>query len=194
LAIPLFEKKIQYDELYKVTLQQNLDNYGNWIKNEAQKNTVSQHIEFNNNNDFPLTTGSFYIRKNKEQLRFLGQGKLDYTAVNEIAKPKISLSADIRVKEESKEISRKEIRKPNEHSYYLITMTGEIEITNFKSKNITIEVDKAIIGTLKKSSSEWKHTSAVSINNNPKNHVTWKLEVPAGKTVTIEYEYTYSTK
>jgi|TARA_B110000977_G_scaffold75355_1_gene101696 hypothetical protein len=81
IVVPIFETKIQYDDVYKVTLQPNLDDYGNFNQQKDQLNYVYHHIEFKNDTGFPFTTGSIFFRKKQQSaIKFLAQAELKYTA------------------------------------------------------------------------------------------------------------------
>ncbi|MDC1285112.1 DUF4139 domain-containing protein, partial [Flavobacteriaceae bacterium] len=192
IVVPIFETKIQYDDVYKVTLQPNLDDYGNFNKQNDQINYVSHHIEFKNDTGFPFTTGSIFFRKKQQNaLKFLAQAELKYTAATAKADPKMTTSADVRVLEKEKEISRKELRDQHNSLYYQIKVESTIEVFNFKPESIAMKIDKLVGGTLDKSSKKWDFKSEITQDSNPQNKVTWKFDAPAGKRTMIVYSYQY---
>ncbi len=195
IAVPIFETKIKYEDLYKVRLQSNLDRHGKWNQQDQQKNLVAHHIGFKNETGFPFTTGSIlYRKKEHNKLNFLAQGELKYTAAAGKTKPKMTVSADVRVIEKDKETSRKEMHDQYNRSYYLINVESTIEITNYKPEPIAVEINKLVAGTLKKSTINWNTQTEIAQDNNPQNEVTWKLNATAGKTTTIVYSYQYFSK
>lgn len=103
----------------------------------------------------------------------------------------MTTSADVRVLEKDKEISRKEIRDQHNRLYYQIKVECTIEVFNFKPEAIAMKIDKLVGGTLGKSSKKWDFKSEITQDSNPQNKVTWKFDAPAGKRTTIIYSYQY---
>ena len=195
LAVPIFETKVTYKDLYKVELQNNLDGNGRWKQEKNHKNVVSHHIEFKNETGFPFTTGSLFFRKNDQQkLQFLAQDQLDYVAAGGKASPKMTLSADVLVTEKDKETRRDVVKDEYNRDQYLIRVESTIEITNYKPESIEIEIDKLVAGTLIKSAVKWEYDTEIVQDINPQNKVRWKLNVPSGKTTTVVYSYQYLTR
>ena len=54
----------------------------------------------------------------------------------------MTTSADVRVLEKDKEISRKEIRDQHNRLYYQIKVECTIEVFNFKPEAIAMKIDK----------------------------------------------------
>ncbi len=195
MAVPIFETKINYKDIYKVTLPNNLDGNGYWMYQESNKNVVMLCIEFKNETGFPFTTGSLFFRKNDgNKLQFLAQDQLNYTAAGGTTSPQMTLSADVTVIEKNTETSREEFRNKHNQLTYLVSVESQIDIINFKPEAIDTEVKKMVAGTLGKSSVKWNYETRITQDNNPQNQVSWKLNVAAGEIASIVYSYQYLTR
>jgi len=186
--VKIFEFEFEFEDVFTVSLKPNADLYQrNSSSSETWENSVWHSIRFANNHTLPLTTGTaFFYKKDRQKLQLVSQNQLNYTPEHELTTVKMSIAPDIWVENKDKEIKREEINYNK-----LLTSEAIIEITNYKSKPIELQIQREITGDLIDSDKEWKvNTGFVQgYFNNKVNYVTWKLTIPAKKTETIKYKY-----
>ncbi len=193
--VPLFETTINYRDIFKVNLPNNLDYNGYWISQERGNNNVLHCIEFINETGFPFTTGSILFRKNNgSELQFLAQNQLNYTPAGASTSPQMTVSTDVTVTEKNTETHREELRNRYNELTYLVSVEGQIDITNYKPEAIDMEINKMVAGKLDKSSIKWTYNTKITQDNNPRNQVSWKLNLAGGKSASIVYNYQYLTR
>ncbi len=193
--VPLFETTINYRDIFKVNLPNNLDINGYWISQKQANNNVFHCIEFKNETGFPFTTGSILFRKNDgAELQFLAQNQLNNTAARASTSPQMTISTDVIVTKKNTETNREELRSRYNELTYLVSVEGQIDITNYKPEAIDMKVNKMVAGKLDKSSVQWTYDTKITQDINPQNQVSWKLNLASGKTTSIVYNYQYLTR
>ncbi len=190
----ILETEVEYEQIYSVELSGNENIYNNYKRNYSNnenktENPVWHSIRFKNNTKMPFTTGTaFIMKKNNNMYKPVSQNYLYYTPTGVMTTVKTTISPDISVVNNEKEISRKE----NAIKYHdLITIEGEIVIENFKNKDVKIEVKKLITGELISSNTKNKSTSQLKTWNsiNKQNDTRWDDKIKSNGKKTITYKY-----
>jgi hypothetical protein len=127
----------------------------------------------------------------------ISQDLLKYTSLKDDVNVKLTEAPDVSVKFSEKEISRevnkKSVKESNNRVRYydLVTVEAEIEIQNFKAKDIRMDTKRSTIGKLLETSEKW--LLAPRLQNydsyNPSTDVCWELDVKSGETKKIIYKY-----
>ena len=75
--------------------------------------------------------------------------------------------------------------------YDLVTIEAEIEIQNYKSKDIRLDAKRAIVGKLLETNEKWKLAPRIKSYDsyNPYTDVCWEMKMKAGETRKVVYKY-----
>ncbi len=193
---PLFETQIDYENIYCVILNPNLENNSYSYRNNeitTRINLVQHSLQFQNQTKQPFTTGSVFITQKTAGVdRIVSQDRLNYTPTGGTTEVKLSLSSDILVKYVEKIIDEKvNFKKINSYNYNLITVEGKIEVKNYKNIAVKVQIKREVIGEMLKTNIDWKTTKKIDMYNvlNNRNDVEWKVDLEAGKSKEITYTY-----
>ena len=124
--------------------------------------------------------------------KILGQDLISYTPLNSETNLKITKATDIKVDAKESEIDRKQDAKRfNNYRYDLVTVKGEVNINNYKNKDIELKLTKSVTGEVSKVSNNGKvETSTENLKAINKNSVIkWTLPVKTKDTIKISYIY-----
>lgn len=185
--IPLFTLETTYKHIYTLSVPNYLDDYGR-ISNRGDLN-VFHSIKIKNNGDLPWTTAPAQFISGSS---FTGQSICSYTPAGTENTIKINNAINVSVDDNETETKRvRDADKFNGYTYDLVTLKGEIHITNSQNKSIQMEVTKTITGTTNSvgSDAEVKFLGRGIKKINPTSLLTWQLELkPLEKKVLI-YSY-----
>lgn len=189
----ILEMEFEYEDIYTSFLKPsnyNPNSY-NSQKNNKKRNLVWHTLVFENETEFPLTSGSiFFMKKTSETTNVpISQNKLSYTPSKGEADVKMTIAPDIIILDADKEIKR-EMNIRNTHDD-LVTVEGSINITNHRTNNVKLEVNRIITGDVLESDFAWETVGITTqLNNlNKKFKATWEFELKAGETKNITYTY-----
>lgn len=192
----IFETTIPYKDLYEVNLVKNHNHHYVYqpvdYKDEF-RNKVWHILELKNKSKHAWTTGAaMVVKKDGDVIRPISQDDLNYTPMQGTGKLKLTISPDVSVKDYEKEKERS-VRKKEKDGYYyeVITVSGEINIQNFRSEKIELNIKKTVVGNLLNSNLDWLKSARVNIQIplNKINEVCWEVKLKAGEKKVIEYEY-----
>lgn len=185
MLIHLLETDISYEDLYSVRLSKDFGRNG-----KISNNTVWHSLKFKNESGFPLPTGSIAFVKNQNgQMSPISQNRLGFVPVNLWARVKMTQVPDIVVFSFEEIIDRQE--KTDQIREWII-IQATIEASNFKKKEITVEIEREMKGELLESDSPWtKNYSGVATlsTQNQKNEGIWVLKLKPGEQKKITYSY-----
>jgi hypothetical protein len=117
---------------------------------------VHHKLRIKNESKVPFTTGPALILKDG---RLVAQTMLTYTSVGNEVDVDVTVATDIHAKKWEKQIGREDGAKViNGHKYTRLDMRGFLELTNFKKEKVTVEVTRAVLGTLTKVSDDGEIT------------------------------------
>ena len=117
---------------------------------------------------------------------------LKYTPKGSSGKLKITVSPDIQVSDDEKELDRKQdFRKKDGYYYDLVKIEGEIRVKNYKDKMVALQVSKSITGKILNAGSGGKIKQIPNARDvlNSENLLEWELKINSGETGKITYQY-----
>jgi len=196
----IFSAEIPVEHVYEVILGQNSAAYTTVYSFEQQKLPVIHTIKLTNNSDYVWTSAPAIVVKNeKGKISPISQDLMKYTSKKDNVNVKLTEAPDVAIKFTEKEIARKvndksvkEASNNNRLRYYdVVTVEAEIEIQNYKSKDIRIDTKRAVIGKLGESNEKWKLAPRLQNYDsyNPFTDVCWEMKVKAGEIKKITYKY-----
>ena len=144
---------VKYEDVYYI----NLDQADMDIKGSVQ---VMHAISFKNISEQPLTIGPVTVlcnTKEEKNSKFLVQGLMKFTGINQDANVEITTSMDV-LANFSLNTKETQMDKKNRKDYVMSTtyQTGEVEVINMKDENIKCKVEYTLRGTMMKSEPEFK--------------------------------------
>lgn len=191
--INIFSATVPYQHVYEVTLPNafNIQEGYLYDKTPARKEPyeVWHSIRLENKTAMPWTTGAALTMQNGKAL---GQDILQYAPAKSTTHVKITTSPDIYVTEEERETERKEDQKKKDgYSYDLVTISGEINLNNYKDKDVKLKITRPITGKLREATAEPKSKVNVKSGSaiNPETTLTWEVNLKKGDARKITYTY-----
>lgn len=146
-------------------------------------------LKLTNKSKFPWTTGpAMAMSKNQP----LSQDILTYTPKGADGTVKITVATDIRGKRTEVEKAREpDALKGYGYTFWKITSEGELTLKNFKSREVTVDVKKTLIGEVTSSSDGGSSTkTAEAVRSvNPTSVITWKVPLKPGEEKKLTYTY-----
>lgn len=186
----LLKADIEYEQIYSVDLEENTNIYNRYTYgNTNSENKVWHSIRFKNNTESPFTTGAaFIMRKEGDNYKPVSQNYLYYTPSGVKTTVKTTISPDISVTTNEKEIDRRE-KALKYHD--LITIEAEINVENYKNKDIKLEIKRLVTGEIISSNVECEKISKLKSwdSKNKQNDTRWDIELKANEKKTIKYKY-----
>jgi hypothetical protein len=192
--IPLFTEPVPYEDLYECNIPDTVDEAGQFLFRGDQpdgnrEQEVWHSLRLENTTQAPWTPAAAEaIRENM----IVGQAQMPYTAAGDKATLRISRSADVSVEQEESEVERKQgVRQLYEVYYDLVTVKGEVALTNFKKQAVAVEVKKTLSGEVVSTDPQAKvEKLAAGIQKiNGLRRLTWTIELPPGQTQKATYTY-----
>lgn len=196
--LDIFTAEVPTEHVYEVILSQNSPSYTTAYSFEQQKLPVVHTLKLTNTSDYVWTSAPAMVVKNdKSKISPVSQDLLKYTSLKDNINLKLTEAPDVAIKFTEKEIARKvndkSIKEANNRLRYydIVTVEAEIEIQNYKSKEIRLDTKRAIIGKLLESNEKWKLAPRIKSYDsfNPYTDVCWELKIKAGETRKIVYKY-----
>ncbi len=194
MAFDIFRSECSYQHSYDVQLPQTRSDgsFSSEFKpTESKLPEVWHSVHIKNETKTPWTTAPIFALSKLGNAKPLSQDKLTYTPVGAKAKIKLTIAADIAVKEEEREIERKQV-KFKDGVYDQITVEAKITVNNYKKSSVKINIGRAVMGETIKSDSLWKvekKTGYYYNANNKNNQINWEIDAPAGGEKVITYSY-----
>ena len=218
-VVMLYEAVIPYTDIYTWDippvppreLWNHIDNRQQQQLVNALKGARAMHeLRMKNDSEVPWTTGPAMIFKDGLPL---GQQMVTYTSIGNTLDLPVTIATDLNIKKTETEIERNLNVNINGISYTQIFIKGTLSITNFKDQAVRAFINRNVIGQVTTASDSgkitqksvmddttvsdgpypwygwnwprwWYHVNAIA-------EVAWELEIPAGQTVSVEYEYDY---
>ncbi|MDX2066303.1 MAG: hypothetical protein SFX74_11215 [Fimbriimonadaceae bacterium] len=186
----LFSAKAPYKTLYTCDISDAVTNGVEYRGVSDQPQDVWQTIQFKNTAGQPLTTSVATAYSGDE---IVGQGLMNYTSAGANAEVAVNKSLDIRVEGLEEEVSRERgaLKFANGAPMYdLVTLRGEIQLTNAKAKAVSLRVRKSLTGEVTDAGTaavvrEAKGLRAV----NPNARLTWTPTLNSGASQKLTYQY-----
>jgi hypothetical protein len=200
--LDVLQTDIDYQHIYEVNIPTNTENSYAYTREFAEESRISNvwhSIRLKNDSRLPWTTGTVMVTKKIGNIqKALSQDKLSYIPIGGKGKVKLTIAPNISVKDSERELTREENKKKKETGAYgsgniydLVTVEAKIEIKNYKNQDVRLNITRRILGESQKSNEKWEVRKLVSIYNaiNPNQELDWEIDIPAGKTKEIIYQY-----
>ncbi len=189
---PLFVAEVPYEHQYTWDIPDFIDENNNYQRQLAERVEVVWHVlKLTNTTNQPWTTGAAMTMKND---RVIGQDMLAYTPPGASTLLKITQAVSVDAQQNEYEIKRQhDAKKFNGYSHDLVTIAGELELTNYKSKPVEVVVTKVFSGELQEADGEHeiKKLARGLRRINPRSQIQWCVNVTPGKDDVLKIKYRY---
>ena len=192
---PLYTLDVPYEHVYEWKIpdtlneQQPYQNYGAQPPVQPTPEIVWHSLRLTNTGNVPWTTAPAMVSQGGQ---ILGQDLINYTSPGGKTLVKITQAPDIQAEQTELEVDRqRDAAKFYGTSYDLVTVRGNLKVTNFKSKDIMLSITKELSGEVLKSLPEAhvEKTARGLKRVNPQNVLTWELPVASRGKLDVEYQY-----
>jgi len=192
--IPLFTESVPYEDVYECNIPDFVDEAGRFLfrgeqPDDAKEQEIWHSLRLENTTKVPWTPAAAEAIRNDV---IVGQAQMPYTPAGDEAMLRISRAADITVEQEEFEVERKQgVRQLYEVYYDLVTVRGELTLTNFKEQAVSVEVNKTLSGEVVSTTPQAKiEKLAAGIRGiNGRRKLTWTIELAPGQTQKATYAY-----
>ena len=191
---PLYTMEVPYEHVYEWKIANTLNeeeryNYNNQQQQPPPAEVVWHSLRLSNTGSVPWTTSPAMVVQNGQ---VLGQDIVYYTSAGGKTLVKITQAVDVKAEQAEYEVER--ARSAGNFygtDYDLVTVRGNLKVTNFKNKDIVLTVTKELSGEVTQSSPQAKiaQTAKGMKSVNPNNVLTWEVPVKAQGKLEIEYRY-----
>ncbi|MGD9109478.1 MAG: hypothetical protein PVG93_00930 [Phycisphaerales bacterium] len=191
---PLFTESVSYEHIYKWDIPDYINEEDRYYYNRS--NVQQQDIEevwhcvrLENKSTLPWTTAPAQIVKAG---MILGQDTLKYTPISGENDVRITQAINIKAEQVENEIERKrDAAQMYGRHFDLVTVEGNLSLTNFQDKNVKIEVSKILSGEVKTTQPEAEiKTLARGLKRmNSTRKLTWIIELEPKQSSEITYTY-----
>ncbi len=190
---PLFTAEVPYEHLYTWDIPQSINENANYQEQpqDSAMQTVWHALKLTNTTPHPWTSAPAATLKDG---RILGQDTLFYTAIGQSTELKITRAVSLNAEQNEYEIERqRSAAQFYGRNYDLVSVQGELAVTNFKNEEVVIEIKKNLKGEIQKYDGEPKiQRLAKGLSSvNPDTQVIWKLPVKPGKDNSLKLTYVY---
>jgi len=190
---PIFSHEVDYKHVYewKVPDTLNVDPSGYQQSGQRQTEIAEQvwhAVKLTNATEFPWTTAPAFAVSGWKPL---AQDVLDYTPRGTSTNLKLTVATDIKVNKREEEAARQRDVRIRSSNYDLVTVKGELDIRNAKTKDVTVEIRKRLTGEVLETSHGGQVTKSAEglrgVNSNAL--VSWEIPVKAGEEIKVTYSY-----
>ncbi|MBI5707739.1 MAG: hypothetical protein HZC36_12215 [Armatimonadetes bacterium] len=145
-------------------------------------------LNIKNTSKQPLTTGPVFV---VEDQRPVGQQQIKYTPAGGSGELRLAAGIGLRVKKQEVEVRRGEVVKIGETQFLPITLKGTLTLENFRAEAADVKVRRQVNGKVLevKNGGAIEYTSVNPGDPNASNVVEWKISVPSGGKLDLEYSY-----
>ncbi len=192
---PLFTESVSYKHIYKWKIPDYVNEEDRYYYDRQRQQgrepgeEVWHCLRMENTTKVPWTTAPAEIVQGS---LILGQDTLNYTPLK--GETDLRITKAVSVKAEQLELETGRTRDAAQlygYHYDLITVEGELSVTNFQDKAITLEVTKTLSGEIKSSEPKAKvEKLARGLHRmNGALRLTWTIELKKGQKKKINYIY-----
>jgi hypothetical protein len=190
---PLFTASIPYQHVHQWDVPDMLDErdrYRPGRTDEEEKPEVVWHsLRLTNETDVPWTTAP---GQTVSRNQILGQDILHYTPVGGQTTLRITQAVGVKAEQVEYEVER-ERNAASFHgtSYDLVTLSGELRVTNFKKDAVTLEITKMFSGELISADGdpELRDLARGLRRVNPRGRLRWTIDLEPGRQEELTYIY-----
>jgi hypothetical protein len=191
---PLFTESVPYEHIYKWDIPDyiNADDRYYYDRNQQdqQKPEEVWHcIRLENIMDLPWTTAPAEIVKSD---LVLGQDTLRYTPLKGKNDIRITQAVNVKAEQLENETARqRDALQMYGNHYDLITIEGNLSVTNYQEKTVKLEITKILSGEVKTSepTAEIETLARGLKRMNSTRKLKWTLDLENGQTQQIKYTY-----
>ncbi|MBN2329619.1 MAG: hypothetical protein JXR73_20930 [Candidatus Omnitrophica bacterium] len=191
---PLFSQEIPYEHIYTWEISQFIDENAAYRGRQDETPVIQEvwhALKLTNTTNQPWTSAPATTMKDG---RILGQDTILFTPGGAETELKITQAVSIDAEHNEYEIERqRSAAQFYGRNYDLVKVRGELAVTNFKDKEVDIEITKTLSGEVKDYSLEPKVVQlARGLNSvNPESQLVWNVKVKPGKENAVKLTYTY---
>ena len=194
----VFSSSVDYEHIYEweVQDQPRVDGFGNVIQSnpnpstsDAAANSIWHSIRLKNSSKFPWTSAPALVISGTKPV---SQDTLPYTPKAASSNLKITIATDIRSSHEEQEIAREQnVPRRRNYQYDLVTVEGTLNVKNYKSKDVRLNIRKTIRGAVDSQSDggEAVKLGEAIETDNPMSRLTWEITLKPGEERVISYRY-----
>lgn len=188
---PLFNASVPYEHIHQWDIPDHVDAHGSYASEEDLDKTeiVWHSLRLTNTTDVPWTTAP---GQTVSQNQILGQDMLRYTPVGGRATLRVTQAMGVKAQQVEYEVER-ERNAVNFHGthYDLVTLTGELTVTNFKRDDVKLEITKLFSGELQSADGEpeLRKLARGLRRVNPRGRLRWTIELEPGRQEELTYTY-----
>lgn len=168
MVIPVQEYNVDYKDVYTLDLpvlppQEVLASSANAPQKQI---TVEHKIRLSNTGKQPFTTApALVLAESAGVEQVLAQGMMTYASPGSFSDVSVNTAIDIKVKQQERELSRvQDAVTWQDYKYARINMAGDIELTNYGAKPVTVEVTRKVLGKLENPGKEGSGGKTVMLN------------------------------
>ncbi len=191
--LPLLDQQVAFSDLYRWDVRDLRENTYRWYEPRADEQTpqaedVWHAVRLKNAGKLPWTTAPVMVTSGDQ---FLGQDILYYTSAGSSTLVNITKAMEVKASFSENTLGHNETLEIGGHTYTVYKVAGKLQVNNFKGEKVNLVINKKLTGDLIESSikpTTVKEEPRTEIAN-PHRTVTWEVEVPAGKSLEIDYKY-----
>ncbi len=190
---PIFSHEVDYKHVYEWKIPDTLNvDYAGYQQSGRRQTEIAEQVwhavKLTNATEFPWTTAPALAVSGWKPL---AQEILDYTPRGTSTNLKLTVATDIKVSKREEETGRQRDVRIRNSSYDLVTVRGELDIRNAKTKDVTVEVKKRLTGEVIETSHGGQVTKVAEglrgVNSNAL--ISWEIPVKANEDVKVTYSY-----
>lgn len=218
-VVQLLEITVPYEDVYKWDIPPipPLEMWRHVNQNQQQELIRSlsgarakHQVRLTNTGKEPWTLGPATIFKEGIAL---GQNVLPYTSVKNKADVTVTIATDLNTKKAETEVGRVDNVRIGGNDYTKVSLHGQLTLTSFKDKAVRVYVTRQVVGTATAATEGGEvvvgniaEESFVGVDTyfwrwwswpywwygvNAMSEVRWEIELAAGKSTILEYDYHY---
>lgn len=191
---PLFTGSVPYEHVYTWDISNYIDenvSYRRQPEESEPQQIVWHSLKLTNSTGNPWTTAPAMTMKDG---RILGQDTVNYTPDKAETDLKITQAISIHAEQNEYEIDRQRSASEFYGSRFdLVTVNGELAVTNFKDETVKVEISKELLGEVVKADGNPEIVKLASglRRVNPQSKLVWKIEAKPGKDNVVKLTYTF---
>lgn len=194
----LFTESVPYHHVYRWEIPDYLETDERYVSYEDRERIRKQRgeqvvwhcLRLENATRVPWTTAPAETVRGDQ---ILGQSSLDFTPPKGTATLRITQAVSVRAEESEQEIQRQvNALQAYDGSYDKVTVLGTLNVTNFKSEPVPLEITKTLVGEIQETHPEAKvEKSARGLRRvNPTSVLKWAFTLKPGEAKTATYQCT----
>ena len=223
MTIPVAEYDLKYKDVYKLDIsfappREVRGNFNTQQQSELAKALASPKaihvIRILNSGKLPITTAPVLLL-NEDKI--LAQSSTNYASVGNSLDITLTTATDIKVKKtESESLRTPNAENWNGHQYTKVDLNGKLSLTNFKDREVEVEVTRNVLGKAVKADHEGEIIGVNSLEDdeystlgdNPSwwgwyswpywwshfngvSRLKWNVKLAPGKSVDLSYQWNY---